>query len=680
MRNKGIFLLFVVFFWGVLTAIAQTPEKAESRRLIEKYLENIGINADLSDIADQLDFYTRQPLNINKATFEELTAFPFFTPGMVLGILNHRKKYGELLNINELLVIDAFNSESIRLLKSFISVKNKIDLHNELKSFPKMEIQSTTGINKEKAIGYTLPDTGIYKERAYKGSRIYYNLRYKATWGTKLSMGFTIEKDAGEKGVDFFSGHLSYKGSGMLKSFIVGDYQATTGSALLLGTGLAMGKTINVFNVRSLRPGIRPYRGLNESEFLRGTAVQLGWKRHNLTLVGSYQWIDGNLYAFNDSNQTNEVFFRSQITSGYHRNQNELNGKHNVHRYLSSGHYAFMGSNYHFGATILKYGFDVQRNVTQTIYNYPQTQDKSTFYFGTDYSWRYKNLFFTGELASGNHLNNISGLHTLMASLGSNVDMVLLYRHYHPSYNNLFASAFGQHTQNNNENGLYTGISLKFKGNMMVNGFIDLMKFKWPTMLSASPSSGSDAMAEWQWNATKTNLFQIRARRTIFEGNRYTTQSIFKETGKGERLSVRLNADVKINKLLYSLSRAELTRVSSVNSGIQNGFLVFQEFQWKPLMGKYALTMRYSLFDIAAYDGRIFAYESDVPLSYTIKGFYGKGISYFIMYKRQINRSAECWIRVERFVYNDRNSLGSGTEKTEGNKDTYVKLYLKIRI
>lgn len=678
LRSRLLFLCLAIVCTE--SVLCQTPENADTRRVIERYLENIGISADLSDIVDQLDYYIRQPLNINKATFEELSAFPLFTPGMITGIINHRNRFGDLKSIHELQVIESFTPENIKAIRVFITIKGNGKASDELKKFPEMEVQSTSGYNKEEALGYSIPDTGVYGPRAYVGSRIYYNLRYRAQWGSKLTLGFTVEKDAGEQGIDFFSGHVSYKGNGLIKSFIVGDFQATMGSALILGTGLAMGKTINVFNVRSLRPGIRPYRGLNESEFLRGAAVQLGWKRHSLTMVGSRQKVDGNLYTFNDSNLLNELFFRSQITSGYHRNENELKGKHNVSRQVLSGHYAFSGSNYKIGATILHYSFDVPKLTIPTLYNFHQLKDSSSFYIGTDYSWRYKNLFFTGEFASGNKLNNVSGLHTLMASLGRSADFVVLYRHYHLSYNNLFSSAFGQHTTNNNENGLYTGMTLKFRGNMMLNGFIDLLKFKWPTTLSATPSSGSDAMAEWQWNASKTSLFQIRARRTVFEGNRYGTTGTFKAPGIGKRLSFRLNADARLNKVLSSLSRAEITKVSSENTEIQNGFLVFQEFQWKPLMGKYALTMRYSLFDITAYDGRIFAYESDVPLSYTIKGFYGKGISYFVMYKRKLNRNTECWLRVEQFIYSDRESLGSGTEKTEGNKDTYFKIYLKLKI
>ena len=74
----------------------------------------------------------------------------------------------------------------------------------------------------------------------YYGNADRYYTRFRYSYRTNISIGFTAEKDPGEQffkgaqkqGFDFYSFHAFYRGGKYLKSFALGDYQIQLGQGL----------------------------------------------------------------------------------------------------------------------------------------------------------------------------------------------------------------------------------------------------------------------------------------------------------------------------------------------------------------------------------------------------------------------------------------------------------------
>src|SRR5690606_21322162 len=128
----------------------------------------------------------------------------------------------------------------------------------------------------------------LERERAYSpenpkfpGSPNQIYTRYNYRLGTRLSYGFTAEKDPGEEfltgnqpyGFDYWSAHFYAQDLGIFKELAVGDYQLQFGQGLVMWSGLAFGKSAGAIGIARSGRDVLPYRSANENQFLRGAAA-----------------------------------------------------------------------------------------------------------------------------------------------------------------------------------------------------------------------------------------------------------------------------------------------------------------------------------------------------------------------------------------------------------------------
>src|SRR3569832_19153 len=107
-------------------------------------------------------------------------------------------------------------------------------------------------LERQKGYSDTLPDNA-----RYLGNPLKLYSRYRYTYGNRISLGVTGEKDAGEEfftgtqpgGFDFYSAHFFYRGNHLLKALALGDYYVQYGQGLTLYSGLAFGKSSDVMNI-----------------------------------------------------------------------------------------------------------------------------------------------------------------------------------------------------------------------------------------------------------------------------------------------------------------------------------------------------------------------------------------------------------------------------------------------
>ena len=99
---------------------------------ISEQLETESI--DLTNLLEQFNYYFDNPIDLNKATRDELIDLSLLTDIQISDLIVHRKLHGKLISIYELQSLKFWDLETIYLVLPFVSLDENLDgLHLSLK-------------------------------------------------------------------------------------------------------------------------------------------------------------------------------------------------------------------------------------------------------------------------------------------------------------------------------------------------------------------------------------------------------------------------------------------------------------------------------------------------------------------------------------------------------------------
>ncbi|HOW31416.1 MAG TPA: hypothetical protein PLP88_07610, partial [Bacteroidales bacterium] len=110
----------------------------------------------------------------------------------------------------------------------------------------------------------------------------------------------------------------------------------------------------------------------------------------------------------------------------------------------------------------------------------------------------------------------------------------------------------------------------------------------------------------------------------------------------------------------------------------ETGFFISQDVVVRPDEKPFAFTLRYALFDADTYDARIYSFESDLPYSFSVPSFSGRGSRFYAMLEVSLSKRIDLWLRYSVTSYFDRNVISSGTSQINGNHKSEIKSMLKF--
>ncbi|HPQ59537.1 MAG TPA: helix-hairpin-helix domain-containing protein, partial [Flavobacteriales bacterium] len=289
-------------------AHAQVDE-AIPRDLIEQRIEiaaeRLGDNADvdLTNLFEVLVDRYRDPLDLNRASAEELAELNLLNDVQIGALLAHVDRTGRMLSLYELQTINGFDPATIALIRPFVTVRedagrSSASLKEILKNGDhELWVRSIYGLEKRRGFawengglgrdyydpdGDPLPDYDDpavldslrRNNRLYLGPSYKLYTRYRFRYRQNISFGITAEKDEGEEfftgtqpdGFDFYSAHLFLRNMGRVKAVAVGDFQAQFGQGLTYWSGLAFAsKSSFTMNIKRNATGLSPYTSVNEN-------------------------------------------------------------------------------------------------------------------------------------------------------------------------------------------------------------------------------------------------------------------------------------------------------------------------------------------------------------------------------------------------------------------------------
>jgi len=651
---------------------------------IEKIAEASEVEQDYSILSEDLPDNFAKPLNLNNLNEEDLGRIPFLNPELRRNLLEYLKTYGDVFSVYELQAVRGFDSVIIRRILPYITVlpathvprltpRNLVRYgHHDLlvryeQAFPR-------------AVGYLADDSvrssgpGSY----YPGSPQKYYFRYTFNWFDRIKIGLAGEKDPGEqffrgdqpKGMDFYTAYLCLNNIGILKTLVIGNFRATFGQGLTIGSGLSAG-SIPGFSSGQSANGIKPGSGMNEGSYLKGLAATVKIKSVGISAFTSYHPRDATITRTDSiSDQANEV--SSLAGTGYHRTSSELEKRNALTELVCGANVNFsLAPNQQLGFRIGMTGiyYRYSADISSKLYPYNRfsfrgTQNLNT---GMDLQLRYHGMYLFAEISrSLNH--GLAWLAGMILSPDPAASVTLICRNYQPEFQNLFSNAFGQNAANANEQGIYAGLNAAIRHNVTLSGFVDIFSFPWLKYRTDTPVPGHEIGLMLLWKPSSTVSFNLRfsQKNTRINEEAAPDQII-------HRLCDNITRSLRFGIWLLAGNGIEMnTRVELKENGAPGirhpfGCLVYEEARLKLRKYPETLTLRFALFDVPEYPARIYVYEPEVLYGYSVPSYQGKGLRTCVVMKFGITRRLDLWLRGGITCYTDRQSVGSGLDMTQGN-------------
>lgn len=651
---------------------------------------------DLTDVVAQLSFFYDNPLNLNVANREELQSLQLLTDVQISDLMLHRELFGKFITIYEIQSLTYWDMETIRRVLPFVIVDDKLDqLHVGLKEMFKYgnfeAFFRYQGILEDKAGYADVPDSILQTSNSYYyGNQDHYYSRLRFSYRTNLSFGITADKDPGEEffqgsqqktGFDFYSAHAFYKGGKYLKSVALGDYQIQIGQGLNLWSGYAFGKTADVANVKKSAIPVKPYTSVDEARFLRGAAIDLGYKEFSLTAFGSYKGVDATLIEATDTLVNDADLTVSSINlSGLHRTNSEIERKGALTEIIAGGNLRYERSNFTLGIAGVYQGYDQMYAKDSLPYNQYDFRGKSTMGISADYSWVYRNFSFFGEVATSTHSVAMANVHGVMFSLDRYVSMALVYRDYARDYTTFYNAGFAEGSRVQNEKGLYAGIRVNLSRLFYVNTYADYFKFPWLKYQVDGPSTGHEIMIQPTYKPTRNLEIYARFREQLRQKNSRNSDGTITELEDVLQRNYRLNFSYKVSEAITLKSRIEYVTVNRLSSENEDGIIFTQDILIKPKSFPLDFSLRYALFDTDSYDTRIYSYENNALYVFSVPAYYYKGSRAYALVRWSFLKRFDLWVRYAQNIYANRTSQGSGAEEILGNTKSELTVQLRLKL
>jgi hypothetical protein len=673
-------LIFIIF---CLEGWAQSPPPAEidPDNFIQNLFQQQDSGVNYEDFYESLFQYYNNPLDLNSASREDLQSLYILNDAQISQLIRYRKETGRLISLYELQTIEDFDMTSISRLLPFVEIKENTENFQRLWIRMWKDHNSYLLIRSSRVLQNKLGNDG-----AYAGSPNTLYMRFRNSHSKDYSMGFTLEKDAGEKilwspsgkryGADFYSFHVTLYNKRKFKAISIGDYQLQFGQGLVLSSGFSIGKgSETILTVRRSNIGIRPFTSAMESGFFRGTAFTYQLKKIELSAFYSNKNIDGKIRT--DTSNAYQEFVSAFQNSGYHRTLSEITQKHQINEQVAGGNITYNNprKNFHLGASLAGTYYSTALIKSPSLYNQYEFSGRNNLNVSADYSFLWQNFNFFGEgaLSENGGKALVSGM---MASLSSKTELSMVYRNYERNFQSFYGNAFGENTANTNEKGIYWGIKIKPWRRWTLSAYYDRFAFPWLKYQAYAPSKGYEYLTRLNYQPSKHISLYMQIRSEHKEKNQADNISNIDFLMPVVRNNCMINLDYKTKEKIILRSRVQLSSYRQTNAPTF-GYYIMEEisfdFSWLKICSRYAI------FDTDDYDNRQYAYERDVLYAFSIPALAGIGTRFYLLTQFRISRNIDLWLRYARTKYSDRQKISSGLEQIEGGVKSELKFEIRYR-
>jgi DNA uptake protein ComE-like DNA-binding protein len=647
---KGILLLLCIHCASIVIAQQTTEQLEQQASAAEEETED-------DSYWQNMEQFRKHPVDINTADEETLKELGVLNALQVENFMVYRDLLGKLVSIYELQAVPGWDVSLIRRLLPFIRLSPAIAITEQLKQRfhggdQLLLIRISQGLEKSADAD------------KYAGSRQKILLRYRYQFKQLLQFGFTADKDAGESliskqhyGFDFYSFHLFARKLGIIQSIAVGDFTVNMGQGLIQWQGLAFGKSSEVMAIKRQSPVLRPYSSAGEFYFFRGAGITIRKGGSEATVFASVRKLSAAIDTIDG-----HPFISSFQTAGYHRTATEIAAKNNSGQTCAGFNVAYNGKKWKTGINTIYYQFSLPAKQKEEPYNLYAISGQRWVNASIDYEYTWRSLHFFGEAAIDRRFSK-AFINGVLLSVDPRVDLSLLYRNIAKEYRAVNGNAFTEGPQPSNERGCYAGITIRPAMGWKLNAYADLFQFPWLRYRIDAPADGVDYSVQLIYTPNKKTELHARFhyQRKPLNKNNGAVNSV--EEIPQQRWRMHLN--YQLSAALTIRERIEMVWYDRNQSTNERGWMLYTDFNYKPLVKPFSVTLRLQFFETTGYNSRIYAYENDVLYAGSVPSFSGKGFSYYVVCNYNIDKQFSIAMRLRQLINYMSTTNGIDDKKTE---------------
>ncbi|MBN1996447.1 helix-hairpin-helix domain-containing protein [candidate division KSB1 bacterium] len=572
---------------------------------IESLVDEDTEQPGLSIIAEQIENFEQNPVNILTASMEQLSQIPGITTSCAREILNYRQS-GKMFLKEHLALVPCVHAELYRSIESYITVTPK----------PRPRLQLTG-----RQRGIFIPG----KTRQITDFKTYFRL--KCHIGDNLFFGGLVEKDLQERQ---FSNLLLYNCQIRLPFkntyLILGHFSINWGHGLFHWGGFRSSSLFSMNAAGQNSGTIKPFLSVGENSSLYGFCLSTQFRQCAVQAFYSKRFLDASLMA--DS-------VRALKSSGLHSSENELESQDALSENL-------------YGMTVCRHFLNcssVGLAYQSMLYSSPFARgadvDKAFAFTGcknniTSCTFRtiFELLQYWGEVA----LSQTGGTAAVTGfQMGMNDFNFYASVRAYQKFQNLHANSYGENNNAQNEIGFLMSWSSRLNKRTRINFALDVFRHPWAKYRAPMPTAGWTCCSSIENRMGKTT-WQCRIKIKSSElGENYPDGygNAIKQIVSQLKTAFRIQWDYHTNKLRLR-SRAEWIWIQwqdcfcehRMPSGVGN--VLYNEIK-KTVTSRIFVQARYCLFYAPEYEGRFFLYESDVPGVVNLEMLYGRGTRWYLV-------------------------------------------------
>lgn len=632
------------------TAILYAQESVRYENILESFETDEFTQTDFLQILQDLQ---ERPINVNSATIRELLKIPFLNQQMAKGIVRYRNQNGKYKAEADLLNVPGMSEELLAAISPLIQFQRPA--HS-----PLIDYRLQVGRFLHTLRGYEETDKpNHYQNPLY----LYQRFRWNPT--PVFRVGFLWEKDAGEGNwFDFGSFYLSYHWIKARSRILVGDFNLEIGQRLVFSNPYGFPLSVATTYPFTQTPfRWHPKSAVDENAFLRGLLWDFSLTDKTILTVAYSSHALGATFTPDSS------AVRSIYSTGYHRTASEINKKHRVNESIFTG-----GLFNDFGNE------QVGLQVSQSQYSLPIEMGTRGLrrhfnHLSGYYSSNREFLQLQGEAALLDGKFPAFQQTILLKTLQPRIYYGALVYYHHPDYWAFHGRAFGKYSeQPSNEAGYFLSISARFFSGTEVSAYFH----------AARPVRSIDDFVFLKRSQQfqllqRINKSQIAVRFTQ-RIRRGAPAEVPQEYALIEQITriLRFHIHSEISKSFRLSHRIEFSRVNpheAVNKNI--GISFYQDIRYRPWKNL-QVQLRWTQFDVPAYDYRLYEFENDLPGNFRNVLLNGRGFKWFLLFNYRIAGRWNFALKYREMHYPDELSLGSGLDTVAGNRRRELRAQFQV--
>ena len=612
---KGI--RWILSLVGLCVVLAMHGQSVAIEDVLEDIYNQLSEEDEIlqEDVQEQLMNIAANPINLNNTNADELAELMFLSDEQIDAILMYQYEHG-FKDIYELQLIYCLKDYEIRNLLPFVEVKGdrleakgKDMYFREVFHYAKHEMTLRVDAR-------NIED--------FEGDPMYGKLRYRFNYRNRVQAGVTAMMAASDGRLAMgdrwdYGGYIQLKDIGSMKTVVAGNYQASFGYGLVVGSPFKRGKSAYIQSTATTDDGLKKYSSVGDSyNYFHGvgaTARVSSWA----DVSAFYSLRKGKEEAWNHVVGVN-------ATGRWNRLKVGITAVETIEATSSQFRERSQAS----------YSLEVKRRDVSGV-------------MGVNARWNMGKVDIWGEVATS-HGNKwgvgvITGVRYRPIS---DVNLLAIYRYYSPEFDNVYANSLCSWSRMKDEHGGYLGVEYNRLKNWQLSAFGDVWK------------TGFETMAQADFIPQKDYRMHTRFR--------------VKRKDEKDTYSLRWNMVYEFGQ--WKMKTQADGNMVQAKGAWTYGWSVLQDVEYRFSKVPIVLQFRAQAFDAREWNNRVYIYENDVLYAYAIPFVYGLGGRFWLNALYKINDTFSVYLRVSETIY--QNAWAMEHNKNCTRADVHALLRVKL--